>query len=136
MSTYISTRHAGTKTRRKIFWFRAFVSSWLISVALVFAAGDGLDPAKLLKPLGEEWTSYSGDYSGRRYSTRAQVNQSNVKSLALAWVRKLSGPPSLTGGGGGRRGGGGLRGSGRYLEKYVRIGPKYLSFQPSRYLSA
>jgi alcohol dehydrogenase (cytochrome c) len=108
MSTYISTRHAGTKTRRKIFWFRAFVSSWLISVALVFAAGDGLDPAKLLKPLGEEWTSYSGDYSGRRYSTLAQINQSNVKSLSLAWVRKLSGPPSLTGGGGGRRGGGGF----------------------------
>jgi alcohol dehydrogenase (cytochrome c) len=108
MSTYISTRHEGTKTRRKTFWFRAFVSSWLISVALVFAAGDGLDPAKLLKPLAEEWTSYSGDYSGKRYSTLAQINQSNVKSLSLAWVRRLSGAPSLTGGGGGRRGGGGF----------------------------
>ena len=108
MMTYIATRHEGTKTRRKIFWFRVFVSSWLISAALVFAAGDGLDPAKLLKPLGEEWTSYSGDYSGKRYSTLAQINQSNVKSLSLAWVRRLSGAPSLTGGGGGRRGGGGF----------------------------
>jgi alcohol dehydrogenase (cytochrome c) len=84
------------------------VSSWLISAALVFAAGDGLDPAKLLKPLAEEWTSYSGDYSGKRYSTLAQINQSNVTSLSLAWVRRLSGAPSLTGGGGGRRGGGGF----------------------------
>jgi alcohol dehydrogenase (cytochrome c) len=73
----------------------------------VFAAGDGLDPAKLLKPLADEWTSYSGDYSGKRYSALTQINQSNVKSLTLAWVRKMSGAPSLTGGGGGRRGGGG-----------------------------
>src|SRR3982750_3955388 len=94
------------KTHISRYWLRAFVSSWLISAALVVAAGDGLDPAKLLKPLGEEWTSYSGDYSGKRYSTLAQINQSNVKSLSLAWVRKLSGAPSLTGGGGGRRGGG------------------------------
>jgi alcohol dehydrogenase (cytochrome c) len=84
------------------------VSSWLISAAIVVAAGDGLDPAKLLKPLAEEWTSYSGDYSGKRYSTLAQINQANVKSLSLAWVRRLSGAPSLTGGGGGRRGGGGF----------------------------
>jgi alcohol dehydrogenase (cytochrome c) len=76
----------------------------------VFAAGDGLDPAKLLKPLGEEWTSYSGDYSGKRYSALTQINQSNVKNLTLAWVRKMSGAPSLTGGGGGRRGGGGFGG--------------------------
>jgi alcohol dehydrogenase (cytochrome c) len=109
MTTHISIRHQGTTTRRTtVFWFRAFVSSWLISAALVFAAGDGLDPAKLLKPLAEEWTSYSGDYSGKRYSTLAQINQSNVTSLSLAWVRRLSGAPSLTGGGGGRRGGGGF----------------------------
>jgi len=88
------------------------MKTFLASFALVAASGltavavnDGLDPAKLLKPLAEEWTSYSGDYSGKRYSTLAQINQSNVKSLTLAWVRKLSGAPSLTGGGGGRRGG-------------------------------
>ena len=38
-------------------------------------------------------------------------------------------------GGGGGRGGGGLRGSGRYLLKKVRIGPKYFSLQSSRYFS-
>ena len=48
----------------------------------------GLDPASMLKPLAEEWTSYSGDYTGRRYSTLTQVNQTNVKNLTLAWVSK------------------------------------------------
>jgi len=75
------------------------------STFVAIAASDGLNPSSLLKPLGEEWTSYSGDYTGRRYSTLTQINQSNVKNLTLAWVRKMSGPPS-SGGGRGRGGGG------------------------------
>ena len=74
------------------------------------AASDGLDPAKLLKPLAEEWTSYSGDYSGKRYSALTQVNQSNVRNLTLAWVHRMSGPPATAGGGRGGRGGGGRGG--------------------------
>ena len=27
-----------------------------------------LDPALLLKPLGDSWPTYAGDYSGKRYS--------------------------------------------------------------------
>src|SRR6478752_8918697 len=50
----------------------------------------GLDPATLLKPLGESWPTYSGDYTGRRYSALTQINQSNVKHLSLAWVAKLT----------------------------------------------
>src|SRR4051812_11857950 len=88
--------------------FATFAAFAAFAIALssfaVFAASDGLDPAKLLQPLGEQWTSYSGDYTGRRYSALTQVNQSNVKSLTLAWVHKLSGPPS-SGGGRGRGGG-------------------------------
>src|SRR5215831_14648729 len=45
-----------------------------------------LDSAGLLKPLSDNWTSYSGDYSGRRYSLLKDVNVSNVKNLSLAWV--------------------------------------------------
>src|SRR5262249_52326764 len=77
-----------------------------------FAASDGLDPAKLLKPLAEEWTSYSGDYSGKRYSALTQINQSNVKNLTLAWVSRMSGAPSTPAGGRGGRGGGGRGGPG------------------------
>ena len=65
----------------------------------------GLDPAAMLKPLAEEWTSYSGDYTGRRYSTLTQVNQTNVKNLTLAWVSKLTAGAGNAGGGGGFGGG-------------------------------
>ena len=44
---------------------------------LSFAAGrpapafahKGLDPAEILKPLADQWTTYSGDYTGKRYSS-------------------------------------------------------------------
>ena len=45
-----------------------------------------LDPALLTKPLGDSWPTYSGDYSGKRYSSLTQINQINVKNLTLAWV--------------------------------------------------
>ncbi len=68
----------------------------------------GLDPAAILKPLAESWPTYSGDYSGRRYSALTQINQTTVKGLGLSWVAKLTaGLPSAPGGRGGGRGGGG-----------------------------
>jgi alcohol dehydrogenase (cytochrome c) len=57
------------------------------------APPDGLDPASLLKPLAETWPTYSGDYSGRRFSALTEVNRTTVKRLTLAWVsRVLPGP--------------------------------------------
>src|SRR5271166_7098049 len=49
-----------------------------------------LDPALLIKPLGDSWPTYSGDYSGKRYSSLSQINQSNVKNLTLAWVNRVT----------------------------------------------
>ena len=69
----------------------------LCSATVILAAGDGLDPAAIAKPLGESWPTYSGDYSGRRYSALTQINQTNVRTLTLAWVSKLAAGP---GGGG------------------------------------
>jgi len=69
------------------------------------AAQGGLDPAALLKPLGDSWPSYSGDYTGRRYSSLSQVNQSTVKNLTLAWTAHLGTSTGPTGFGGGRGGG-------------------------------
>src|ERR1700753_1147695 len=37
----------------------------------------------------DDWTTYSGDYSGQRFSPLTQINQSNVKNLGLAWVSPL-----------------------------------------------
>lgn len=41
----------------------------------------------LLKvPVGKNWTSYNGDYTGRRYSSLDQINVANVSQLRAAWV--------------------------------------------------
>jgi alcohol dehydrogenase (cytochrome c) len=80
------------------------------SPVLLIAQGRGLDPAKLLKPLADEWPTYSGDYTAKRYSLLTQINRLNVKHLTLAWTLRLNaGSANGPGGGGfgGGRGGGG-----------------------------
>jgi alcohol dehydrogenase (cytochrome c) len=84
-------------------------TSLLLAPPLLFAqqSQSGLDPAALLKPLAESWPTYSGDYSGRRFSA---INQTTVKGLGLAWTARLTaGAPATPGrfGGFGRFGGGG-----------------------------
>ena len=61
-----------------------------------------VDPASLLKPLAEDWPTYSGDYTGRRYSTLTQVNRTTVKNLTLAWVSRLNGTFTEAAAAGGR----------------------------------
>jgi alcohol dehydrogenase (cytochrome c) len=79
--------------------------SLLLASAALFAQGQGgLDPATLLKPLSDSWPTYSGDYTGRRYSALAQINQATVKGLSLAWVSHIT---AGAGGGAGNAGGGG-----------------------------
>src|SRR3954454_7849273 len=76
----------------------------------VVLAAQGLDPALLTKPLSTDWPTYSGDYSGKRYSSLTQINQSNVKNLTLAWVSRMT--TGAGGAGGGRGGGRGFGGGG------------------------
>ena len=66
-------------------------ASLAASPVLLIAQGRGLDPAKLLKPLADEWPTYSGDYSAKRYSLLTQINRLNVKHLTLAWTLRLTG---------------------------------------------
>lgn len=40
----------------------------------------------LADPVGANWTSYNGDYSGRRYSSLREVNSENAARLRAAWV--------------------------------------------------
>jgi alcohol dehydrogenase (cytochrome c) len=40
----------------------------------------------LATPVGANWTSYNGDYTGRRYSSLKEINISNVRQLRAAWV--------------------------------------------------
>ena len=77
----------------------------LLLPVLLTAQGKGVAPEELLKPLADSWPTYSGDYTGKRYSALKQINQSTVRNLTLAWVARLPSGPGGTGGGG--RGGGG-----------------------------
>lgn len=40
----------------------------------------------LVQPVGANWTSYNGDYTGRRYSSLQEINLKNVGQLRAAWV--------------------------------------------------
>jgi alcohol dehydrogenase (cytochrome c) len=84
----------------------------LLSPALIFAQR-GLDPAEILKPLADQWPTYSGDYSGQRYSKLQAVNTSTVKNLGLAWTSRFTTGCGATGSAGGQGMGGGFgRGGG------------------------
>src|SRR5437870_1515137 len=46
-----------------------------------------VQPTRLLaNPIGENWLSYNGDYTGRRYSILDGVSTSNVAQLRALWV--------------------------------------------------
>ncbi|QHS50834.1 acido-empty-quinoprotein group A [Edaphobacter sp. 12200R-103] len=67
--------------------------SSLLAASFALAASpartQSLDPGQILKPSPDSWPTYSGDYSGRRYSSLDAINQSTVKNLSLAWVSRL-----------------------------------------------
>jgi alcohol dehydrogenase (cytochrome c) len=70
------------------------ISAWL---AAGIAAQDGGKPSfsltidvaperLLVQPVGKDWTSYNGDYTGRRYSGLDQINPGNVGQLRAHWI--------------------------------------------------
>jgi alcohol dehydrogenase (cytochrome c) len=40
----------------------------------------------LTRPVGANWTSYNGDYTGRRFSSLQEITATNVAQLRAAWV--------------------------------------------------
>jgi alcohol dehydrogenase (cytochrome c) len=53
----------------------------------VISASIDVRPADLVvEPPGANWTSYNGDYSGRRYTSLAQITPENVAQLRAQWV--------------------------------------------------
>src|SRR5262245_55925740 len=54
-----------------------------INPAPAYANTGGLEPADIQKPLSDEWRTYSGDLTGKRYSALKLVNTTNVKALTL-----------------------------------------------------
>src|SRR4051794_37026521 len=67
----------------------AFATLAVASLAFsLLGANLGLNPEDLTKALSTSWPTFNGDYSGKRFSTLSQINQSNVRSLTLAWVMR------------------------------------------------
>lgn len=81
------------RARRSVF---VLLLLYVVSPALCAMAQQGESPlaAKidvqrqdlLTQPVGADWTSYNGDYSGRRYSSLREINTENVAHLRAAWV--------------------------------------------------
>jgi len=64
----------------------------LIALAATLSAQAPFDPAKILQRPTDTWPTYSGDYTGERYSPLKQINSSNVKALSLAWIYRVNSP--------------------------------------------
>jgi alcohol dehydrogenase (cytochrome c) len=70
------------------------IAGWIAPVAAGQDRGKGsfsvtvdVAPERLLtQPVGKDWVSYNGDYTGRRYSSLDQINTSNVAELRAHWV--------------------------------------------------
>jgi len=65
------------------------VAALVLAPVALAGQGKGLDPAQILKPLTDSWPTYSGDYTGRRFSALTAVNRMTVMHLTLAWVAAL-----------------------------------------------
>lgn len=86
----------------------------LLAPGLMFGQG-ALNPAEILKPLADQWSTYSGDYTGKRYSSLTHINPATLKNLGLAWVTRFTtgcGPTGQNNVGGGGGFGGGRFGGG------------------------
>lgn len=76
-------------TRHCVFLLVASLLFCLRSSAQTQAAATSLSvrPEDLLKtPVESDWTSYNGDYTGRRYSALREITTANVHKLEAAWV--------------------------------------------------
>ncbi|PZU06867.1 PQQ-binding-like beta-propeller repeat protein [Sphingomonas sp.] len=62
----------------------------LVLGAAIAAHANTLDTSLLGKPPVDSWPTFHGDYSGRRFSTLDQINESNVGSLQVAWTSRFS----------------------------------------------
>ncbi|HEY4085447.1 MAG TPA: PQQ-binding-like beta-propeller repeat protein [Bryobacteraceae bacterium] len=89
--------------------------SFVAAPVFVHAQG-GLDPADLLKPLSNQWVTYSGDFTGKRFSSLKDINTATVKNLSVKWMiptpQTGCGPTGVNPNAGGGGGFGGFGGGG------------------------
>ena len=69
---------------------RHFLAGLLLALIPGLSFSQLLDPHKLLEQPTDTWPTYNGDYSGRRFSTLNQINSSNIGSLSVAWMFRIT----------------------------------------------
>jgi alcohol dehydrogenase (cytochrome c) len=82
---------------------KIFLTAVSLLPGIAFAQGGGLKPEDLLKPLKDDWPTYNGDYTGKRFSELKQINRDNVQHMTLAWSARFIGGMEADREGGGRR---------------------------------
>ena len=73
--------------------FRRSACSIAMLCALLSCSSRGqlLSPQKLLEAQpADTWPTYNGDYSGKRFSPLTQIQASNIHSLAIAWMYRVT----------------------------------------------
>ena len=70
---------------------KVFLTAVSLMPALAFAQGGGVKPEDLLKPLKNDWPTYNGDYSGKRFSELKQIDRTNVQHMTLACSARFTG---------------------------------------------
>ena len=83
-----------TRSTRTLMAAFAVVAALVAPGLAASAPAGGFDPARILKPDGSAWPTYSGDYTGQRFSSLTQINQGNVKNLKLAFSTTLKTDPA------------------------------------------
>jgi alcohol dehydrogenase (cytochrome c) len=76
----------------------AAASSLYMAAPLTAQQAPLVPPATLLKPLSGDWSTYSGDYTGQRFSRLTQIDRSNVKRMTLAWTARMNSAVRTAGG--------------------------------------
>jgi len=73
---------------------RAMLCLLASAMLLTALASGGSEPVKtdvrsqdlLVQPARDNWTSYNGDYTGRRFSALSQISSDNIPQLRATWV--------------------------------------------------
>ena len=65
---------------------RDITSSSKINSSPASSAIDVTPEELVAQPVGANWLSYNGDYSGRRYSSLREIDKTNVSQLHAQWV--------------------------------------------------
>lgn len=78
------------------------LASSLMLLGTAPCKAQALPPTDIVHPKPDSWPTFSGDYTGRRYSPLKQIDSGNVKGLTLAWLSRINvaGPATYTGGDG------------------------------------